>query len=769
MPMSKTTTGTKAFAALFAMAMALADASAISGGWSPKFYEGREANGRASEIEDGYKGASPCIELRWLNGAQTFGVAKRVAEKLPDSASECTITAEVRCDKDGAACAAMEFFDGKGRSLGVKEGETVRPKDWLACKWKFAVPATAVSAYVHMLSLSTGAVRLANVKAAFESGRKDDVLQLSAYPLPVKWNRDWNGGKAEFTTFADAPLPMAFHFKGLREKLKRPAFEIDIPEDLELIDAFTEHMATYRGEVPVKRTPVMHDGVACVRLRFEDVRVFYILQPAYGWERKLALLVALKKGAPRRDHVVRWRVLDANHDGEWSEFTMKFVDLPKALRTPKSFDVAPWQCDDRLFSRDAALAASIPAYEAAGMTWFWRMNGKSFPRGKEIERALEARSARWRFVVGFPDLWFVKFLGAESPEFKALDVARVEFDDGVKDGSGRVCPEYFNEDPAFRRYLRDRVVVSKLKSAGVKTGDFVTMDLEPWGSQHFCVCARCRAAFARNAGLAQTPSVADLKKHPDEWAEFRCAQTEKAIAIISQFVREYDPGLVLCDYDYVLDYGSKNEKSFFKGCGKDTARNEKWFDLHVCSYYHVCDLKSFQSIRNNTRHLKKPYVPIAAVDGAKTYLRDGEVRHPRQLRMLALAAFVHGCPGISIYKGLHFDGEHLLAFMKARDEIASVEDFDWGGTEGRFSAVSGNAQCVFATATAKDGAGEAVAVFNYDKNEPATARIAAGLAGRFTAVNPVDGSEISSDVDGTAGISVAVPPEDVRFVVLKRK
>ena len=73
-----------------------------------------------------------------------------------------------------------------------------------------------------------------------------------------------------------------------------------------------------------------------------------------------------------------------------------------------------------------------------------------------------------------------------------------------------------------------------------------------------------------------------------------------------------------------------------------------------------------------TQHLKKPYLPLGAVGGYGGYLRAGEVRHPRQIRMLALAAAVHGCPGIGFYQGVHYDGEHLLALMKARDEIAAI-------------------------------------------------------------------------------------------------
>ena len=755
-----------AAALAFLPAFSVAGASGLSGGWWPKFYDGLEANGTAVEVKGGYKGAAPCIEIRYLNGAQKFGIAKDVKSGI-SGPIEWTVAADVICEANGEAGAAIEFFDAKGVSLGTNDGEGVRPAVWTRQEWRFMSPPAAKSASVHLLSLATGGVRIANIEIRDAQGREEDVLQMTAKPLPVAWNRDWNGGRAEFTSFATAPLPMAFHFKGDKARLKRPAFEIELPDDLELADAFTEHEGTYRKETPVSRTAVLRGGVAYTRLRFEGIGVFYILQPAYGWERKLALVIALKPSAARRQHEIYWRCSDATHKGMESRFTMKFADLPQNLRRPKNFDVLSWQNDDLMFSSDAVLEATLPAYEAAGLTWFCRKSS-TFKRGKEVERLVAARPTRWRFKYGFADLWYTRFLGADSEDFKALNVNRAVSDDG-KSAKGVLCPDYFNNDPEFGKYYREKVLLAGLKRAGVKDGDMVTSDFEPWGSQHYCVCDRCRAAFARHLGLAQPPTVAELKKFPDEWAEFRCTQTEETIRRYFQIIREYNPNLLLCDYDYILDYGSKNEKAFFKGCAKDTARNEKWFDMHICSYYHTCDLKSFQAIRNNTRHLKKPYLPLGAVGGYGGYLRTGEVRHPRQLRMLALAAFVHNCFGVGFYQGIHYDGEHLLAFMKARDEIAATENFKWRVGDGPIAAISDNAQFVFAAGASADGGEEIVALFNYDGKAAANVRVTGFGPVRRKAVDPVSGRVISEAADSVAGLSVDVPPEDVRLIVFKKQ
>ena len=167
--------------------------------------------------------------------------------------------------------------------------------------------------------------------------------------------------------------------------------------------------------------------------------------------------------------------------------------------------------------------------------------------------------------------------------------------------------------------------------------------------------------------------------------------------------------------------------------------------------------------------LNKKYMPLGAVGGYGGYLRAGEVQHPRQLRMLALASFVHGCPGFGFYQGLHYDGEHLLAFMKARDEIAAVENFAWGVRKGSFSVVSDNAKCVFASVRSEDENKEAVAIFNYDAAKSVTVNLMPPKGELYEAVNPVDGSVIATKVDSSVGVSVSVHPEDVRFVLFARK
>ena len=738
--------------------------------WRDKFYDGLEAQGEVVRQPKGYRETEPAILLRHISGAKIFGAEKSLQTNLKGPV-EWTVAAEVRGTGSAEAGMAMEFFNAQGRTLGIQQGEGVKASGaWARHEWTFTAPPTAVQAFLHILSLDAGPVSFARVSAVAAPGKETDEMPFAAYALPFTWNKDWNGGRFLFTSFAEAPQPMAFHFKGNRGKLKAPALEIDMPDNLEIRDAFTEHDEFWGPERPVSEQTHTRSGQTYRRIRYEGLRVFKIIQPeGYGWERKLALVPAPKKDTIWEDCTYRcyWRLCDGARTGKESAIDIRFVKLPVGLRSPKRFRVISWQSDDRLYSDNATFMAAAKAWEMAGLTTFVRRRG-TFARGRELIDLLKARNSGWRFMFTFPDLWGIRFLASDTPEYKALNAPPATWTDGRE--SRKLCPDYFTKDSAFASYFRDRIVRARLEACGVESGDLIGFDFEPWSSGMYCMCDRCRAAFAKRQGLAAVPSAKDIVKMPDEWAAFRCDQTEASVAMICRAVREWNPNLTLADYDYYQAYGlpdRRGEKEFYRGCAKSSKQNEKWFDMHICSYYHIVDRRSFLAISNNTVHLEKPYLPLGAVGGYGGYLRAGEVRTPNQIRMLALAAAVHGCPGTGFYCGLHYDGEHLLALMKARDQIAAIERFPWGKRKGRLHVESASPELMHASCA--DAEGEAVALFNYDRRRPVRVRISAVAAMRRLAEDPVCGKRLSPGaVDLKDGFELDVPPEDVRFVTFRK-
>ena len=136
-------------------------------------------------------------------------------------------------------------------------------------------------------------------------------------------------------------------------------------------------------------------------------------------------------------------------------------------------------------------------------------------------------------------------------------------------------------------------------------------------------------------------------------------------------------------------------------------------------------------MKNNVRFLRKFYVPMAAMCGYGSYLRPGEVLSPQQMKQFAVAAFVNGCPGYAVYSGVCYDGEMLIAMMKAQDEIVRYEGLPWGKVDGKCEPKCANESFASASTVMPDGT-EVVALFNYESD--LTIRVA--LAGREYEIEP---------------------------------
>lgn len=727
--------------------------------WSLKNFEGVEAEGSVVFDERGYRDSEPCLVLRHLSGGFRFGAQAEFSLSGREKDSGLVVLSELACFDGGLAQVAVEAFDANGRSLGLKEGASSSERTWTAKRWRFGVPARAVRARIYLLSLAGGGVRYAHVSVRQTDDAAEELpLQVRCYP--VGCTADWNDGKRVFNTFADAPLPLTFHFKGDREKLRSPAFEIDLPGGFRITDAYSTHSSFSGGSEPVSVTRHERNGRPYDRYRYENLQTFRILQTGYGWERKTAFVIEPKaECAVPAVGTVYYRCADESRAGEESELEVSMTLLPKDFRRPRRFTFMSWCNNDRLCSKDDVFLRVSRAFEAAGATSFTR-TGDFYPRGRHLVELLRARDRGWFFPFGFPDYWVEKFHGGEA--YKALKKRYAKHAEPKK--SQTLCPDYFNTDPAFRAYY-EKMISGRLRDAGVVDGDWITLDFEPWGASRYCYCETCLGKFAAEAGLAETPptdALTDPARLLDKWCAFRCRQCEATIRQTCEIIRRYNPKLVICDYDYIQLHGTGKEHLFYRGCAKDTKLNEKWFDQHMCSYYHVLDLEAFKSIRNNTRHLEKPYFPVAANDGSGGYLSKKEVRHPRQLRQLALAAFVHGCPGFASYSGDNWDGAQLYAVMKARDEIAALEDYPWGREEGALTAETD--ETAFAFATTAKGRDQLIALFNYNREKPANVRVRLrdGRATGFS--DPVTGASFDATQVADGVLTVSVPRDGVRFV-----
>ena len=750
--------------ALLAAAIALASSCAAAPveGWRPKFYEGLEALAEVKTVPKGYDGAKSCVMMRHVSGALKFGAEAEVKTSVQGRA-KWTVRARAACEGGAEIAPAMEFFRADGASLGEKTVRGTKAEPWASLSWTFYAPANAATARLRMLSLAGGTVRFACVEAEAEAAGDEDEIPLEVKALPARPNKDWTGlAKETFTSFTDAPLPLSFAFRGDRGLLKAPTFEIDIPEGVVFREAFLEHPNCYRAESPTARTKVERNGRPYERLRFDRLQVFKIIHTGYAWQRKLAVyLSAAQAGA----YEIFYRVGDGTLHGAETPVSVTFEALPKGLRTPRSFPIFSWGLCELLCSRDDVMGETAAAYEAAGLTMAaWPVE---CARALELRRLLSARGTGWRFPYCLPDFYGREPFGAFPEEFAALN-APSPVEDGGRVRSGRICPEFFRSNAALAALMR-KIVAKRLAAQKLAKGEWVMLDIEPWGSSHWCVCPLCLEAFRKFAGLAAAPKPGEQCKgeNREKWIEFRLGQTEDATRLTCEAIRAFDPTLRIVDYDYVVEYGAPDERVLYGGCAKSSERNEKWFDIHQPSYYHILGEKSFRMMRNNTRHLKKPYCPVVAIDGAGGYLNRKEVRTPRQVEQFALAAFVNGSCGMAVYSGRHYDGAFMKAFARARDAIAAVEAFPWGRVDGALRGAAADPDFQFASTCAEGR--EAIALFNYNAEARVAAKVTHPDGGDWRAVDAVTGKTVAERADLGAGLEVDVPAEGVRLLVFEKK
>lgn len=732
-------------AALFAGVLLLiagASGNEKNGGWAPKFYPGLEAGGSVEWLPNGYKGKDAAVRLKWESGAMKFGVMKNVTTEL-SGLVDWTISAQVKSEGNyGYAGAAMEFFDEKGRSLGV----VTSPKpavahSWRRMEWTFSAPKTAKKCTAHLLSLNREPVLYAKMSVTSKRGRGESQIPFEVAALPAEWNKDWNGGTVRMLNFTDAPIPVSFYVKGRIRELANPKIEVDIPESLEVKESCSPLGGYFEKFVP-QTFSYMTNGERVVRYSFINPAFLKRLSATKfrvdeGVCIKLVVVPKSECNAEDRTFTIRYRTKDGEKTGEDKSMEMVFRRMPRHLKKTKDFFVFSWNNVDRHFVDDGVANAAANAYEAAGIRSFRRTlpNGADFGRKKELAALYAKRPVKYLFSGRFGDLWSLKPCGLGKSSAKKLGVRMAVCSDEhyAEHVGDKMCPEYFITDSRLKKHLR-KYIHKVLSESGVADGDWVTFDMEPWHSSTWCHCSECHKAFAAFAGLDHIPDAAETQTDPlkDKWATFRCRHNERSVELVSKFIKEYNPTLKCIDYDYIMPYGDDvGMKARRRLCGKDTFENEKWLDGHLCSYYHTIDRASFLAMKNNVRFLRKFYVPMAAMCGYGSYLRPGEVLSPQQMKQFAVAAFVNGCPGYAVYSGVCYDGEMLIAMMKAQDEIVRYEGLPWGKVDGKCKPKCENESFASASTVMPDGT-EVVALFNYESD--LTIRVA--LAGREYEIEP---------------------------------
>ncbi|MCF6176582.1 MAG: hypothetical protein L3J71_12545 [Victivallaceae bacterium] len=612
-------------------------------GWQRKYAPGYE-----NRSEVAVTGEPAILQLKWLSGGAKFGVTPQAKIVLPPGNYSLRALT-----KTSATSQAM-------LSVGNYKSLEIAAKKWQPVAVDFKVTADNQPEPVYW-NLGDGTTAYKNFSLKKIDKTLAGSFPITAIAMPVEINRQITG-REEFNSFVDNPVPLAFVFKGKGYKSKLNKLVVEIPAALEITETFNSHPNLNQIEQP-EISEIIRNDKPYLRYSYTNPRVFSILKPNFGWERKLVMAIEpATPGLVDKSFPIYWYITSDQRKGEEHLLTMNILPPLANNKMPDNFPILCWGIYDSNFNTAEVLNKVATNFERAGIRYRRRISG--------LEKQDEFyRKRGWKFFMALIDYYKKRYYGEDFPIKIPLSVT-------TKGGSHEdfMCPTFFNNDKKFRTAFYGEL--DKLcRKNSLKDGEMICYDLEPWRPMEWCVCDACRKNFAKQYKLNSVPTVKQLQsKYVNQWRDFRCLQTAKTIKVYTEYFREKFPNSPILDYDYIVKYNTPGYRNYFKSVAKDPLLNEQYFDAHIASYYHIVGSESFDMLKCNIEKLKKPYYVITAIDRLG-YLSKKKILSPDQMRLLLLASAVNGAEGFSIFPGMHLDGLMLKMFNQSLPVIGELGKF----------------------------------------------------------------------------------------------
>ena len=643
--------------------MAGAFIKGLPSGWEKQMVHGYETVAEYASAKG--PGGAQAIAMIWKNGGGKFGVRASTVKPLT-GAFEFSV--KVKTKGASRAILVVSAYNKKDTLLERQESSQVKGADWQKLKLKFILPPKTSKTELTCMNMGQGTVSVTDASLQRIAASSIKSFPMDAICMPVEIMKT-AVGKAEFNTFATRPVPLAFHFKGKRG-VKDAALVIEVPVQLKFAEAYNTHTGLkLKKEIPEEQK-ISVNGKPYVRYTFKKMAVLRIIQAGYGWERKLAMAFLPQKGNVGKRFRIYWYLSGNSKKSNTRSFELNVLPDMKKTANPKNFPFMVWNQFDTNFNQPELFRKVAANYQEAGINYRKRTGTAEIRRHDDL-----LEKSGWKMFATQPGFLELRFInGKELVKQFGNKLEYCVMSDG-KVKKHELCPSYFSTDPAFRRYLF-KFIADKFDQYGVKDGEVIILDNEPWDPGNWCLCMRCRRAFADYAKLKKIPNVSAIKKnHSKQWRDFRCKVHSEVTKTCADAVRKARPKAVVGDYDYAIHFNNPNYRDYYYSVAKDPVLNEKYIDLHQSSYYHYLDKTAMELIELNAKNLKKEYHVIAGLDRAGTYLSAKEVLSPARMRLMLLGAATGGAKGFGLYPGCHIDGKHLLAMDQAMAEIAKNEEF----------------------------------------------------------------------------------------------
>ncbi|HCE44050.1 MAG TPA: hypothetical protein DET40_10925 [Lentisphaeria bacterium] len=232
---------------------------------------------------------------------------------------------------------------------------------------------------------------------------------------------------------------------------------------------------------------------------------------------------------------------------------------------------------------------------------------------------------------------------------------------------GVPCPVYAEKDPEgliWDNYYKQGVE-GKLQE--VPSATMLVYDLEPGFNAGYSQASR--DAFAGELGLAQAPSISEIKKqYKDKWFDFRVRQQGRILTKMTEAHRKYFPNLkfVLC-----TDVLHSNGPVLSSWCGVDCRLSDNAVDSYMNMPYYE-GLRYFDDVAFNSANLKKPQLHL--INPSEKIRQCYAAYTPAGVMQNMLVNAMNGCTGIGFWAGDAFDGAYLTSIAVGARSIARVED-----------------------------------------------------------------------------------------------
>lgn len=655
-------------------------ADSLPKGWRLHVLPGSQTVGEAKIVPGPTEGTN-AIELIWKSGPANVAAEAELAVE-PKPLESLMLTGQVKTTGEGRAAYRVEFLDGKGKVLRYGETVPVSSETWRELEMLFTVPhgEAVKKTKIYCLNKGRDSALFASLRLRKAMAGDENEFPLFSTAVPAEGNVPMFGDYPVFHSFIDSPCPLGFQVWGDRKRAQDAALILDLPEELTITEAINAEphivaQTEYRCDV------VEEDGKKINRYIFPVSKERITNMQRWLWGRVNVVIDPKNPDAAvGKSFLITWRTSAGGKLSPPRRLEMKFLPPLAKTPNPKRFEYMNWKTHDLTFKSPEVRDRMARRFEAAAMDYWPLIGYLDYPLCREMNDYFRARG--WKVckpdsnMMSFKISTFVK----DMPEVKyAID------DKGKEKYDDNICPTYFNHDPAFREKLyafhKDRYT-----REGLRAGEAVVLDYEPFNLFGWCACEGCRKYFAEMFKLPAVPSMEEIqKKYRDQWREFKFRETEEHLRLVSDVLRKAVPGVKIGNYDYVIYEKPPQVAEYFNRnrVAMDARRIEDSIDFHMLTFYNynnkgACDLLDY-----TVKQLKKPAWMISNI--TRGDMLDAYYTHPdRQLSptrvgLKMLGAAATGAVGFATFPGWDIDGEFFVSIDRVMAELAALEDFYFDG------------------------------------------------------------------------------------------